>query len=92
MDNAESGIKAFLKVVTKRGDLNSLITTIKEQQRSFEDSCLRPSDFAAHLIIDLYDSDSDKKANVTRIAGNLENASDELLAFSKRVRALAKDG
>jgi hypothetical protein len=92
MDNAPSGIEKFLKVVTKRGDLKSLITTIKEEQRSYEDSCLRPSDFAVHLIVDLYDENSDGKANINRIAGSLENAGDELLAFSKRIRALAKDG
>ena len=91
MDNAGNDIETFLKVITKRSDVNSFIATVKEQQRSLEDSCLRPSDFAAHLIVDLYDEDSDKKANITRIAGNLESAGDELLAFSKRIRALTRE-
>jgi hypothetical protein len=90
VDNAQRDIDKFLRAVTKQNNLETLTKSIKEQQRSRNDTCLRPWEFAAHLIVDLYDEASDDTANVNRIVGNLENAADELLTFSRRIQTLAR--
>jgi hypothetical protein len=88
MDDNPQGIHTFLRLVSKHPDLDTLVTTIQQEQRARNDVCLRASEFAAHLIVDLYDPASDDKANRDRIVLNLESAAHELLHYSKRINAL----
>jgi KaiC/GvpD/RAD55 family RecA-like ATPase len=88
MDNFRRGIESYLKSVTKRDDLNTLIASIQKQQHDRQDMCTRASEFAAHLIIDLYDETSDTRSNTNRIVTNLENAAHELQVYAKRIKSL----
>jgi hypothetical protein len=40
------------------------------------------------MILDLYSESSDKRANIDRIALNLETAADDLLHMSRLLRAM----
>jgi hypothetical protein len=91
MDSFRQGIEPFLKSVSKRSDLESLVTAIKKQQDNDEALCTQASEFALHIIIDLYDEASDHRANTNRIVTNLENAAHELQAYIKRIKNLLRD-
>ncbi len=80
-------LRKFLRVVVKNGDVADIIKRIAHQQREGEDTCLSASDIAAHFIIDLYSENSSVSANINRITTNLENVADELLRFSKGIKA-----
>lgn len=91
MDNVQRGIEPFLKAVSKRDDLDSLVASIKKQQHGNQDVCTRASEFAIHLIVDLYDKTSDDRSNTNRIVTNLENAAHELQSYAKRIKYLVQD-
>jgi hypothetical protein len=81
-------LQNFLRVVVKNGNLEKTLKSIEHQQREDTDTCLSASDIAAHFIVDLYSEASSVSANVNRITMNLESVADELLRFSKAIKAL----
>jgi hypothetical protein len=82
------GLRKFLGVVVKSGNVEEVIKSIQHQQREDADTCLSASEIAAHFIIDLYSKNSSTSANVNRITTNLESVADELLRLSKVIKAL----
>lgn len=50
--------------------------------------CPAPAVLAIHMILDLYSESSDERANIDRIALNLETAADDLLHMSRLLRTL----
>lgn len=87
MDIAPKGVKEFLRLVIKHGEVDKLLASIKHQQREDADTCLTGREIAAHFIVDLYSETSGDQANITRITTALENVADELHAYSRSLKA-----
>lgn len=88
MDSAATGIEKFLRLVITHGEISDILASIEHQQREDQDTCLTAGEIAAHFIVDLYSETSGDHANISRISTGLDNVADELLAYSKRIKAL----
>lgn len=85
----QRGVEKLVAVVSHCSERDKLLEAIHAFQRTKAYKCPTAKVFALHVILDLYNEDSSDKANLTRIATNLEAASHELLYLSKRLKSLA---
>jgi hypothetical protein len=86
--NAQAGIETFVAVVSHCSEREEVLQAIRSLRTTKDYPHPKISVFALHLILDLYDADSSREANVNRISTNLEAAAYTLLHFSKRLKAL----
>jgi hypothetical protein len=89
MPKTSQSLEAFLRVVSHCTEQDKVQGLIKHLRRTSDYKCPTASVFALHIILDLYDQDSSREANVRRITTNLEAAADELLHLSKRINQLS---
>lgn len=82
-------VKKLLHAVSRCPEPELVAQSIEAFKLNDAYKCPAPSVLAIHMILDLYSDSSDEKANIDRIALNLETAADDLLHMSRLLRTLA---